>query len=55
MQAALEEVEEQEMRTNRFDVDRIREDFPILKQRGSRATARLSGQRRDLAETAGRD
>ena len=33
MQAALEEVDAQEKLTNRFDVDRIREDFPILKQR----------------------
>jgi cysteine desulfurase / selenocysteine lyase len=32
MPAALE-VEEQEMRTNKFDVNRIREDFPILKQK----------------------
>jgi cysteine desulfurase/selenocysteine lyase len=32
-QAALEEVDAQEKPTNRFDVDRIREDFPILKQR----------------------
>ena len=33
MQSALEEVDAQETLTNRFDVDRIREDFPILKQR----------------------
>jgi cysteine desulfurase / selenocysteine lyase len=33
MQGALEEVDAQETLTNRFDVDRIREDFPILKQR----------------------
>jgi cysteine desulfurase / selenocysteine lyase len=33
MQAAFEEVDAQETLTNRFDVDRIREDFPILKQR----------------------
>ncbi|MBO0860385.1 MAG: cysteine desulfurase [Chloracidobacterium sp.] len=32
-QAALEGVDAQEKRTNRFDVDRIRKDFPILKQR----------------------
>ena len=32
-QVALEEIDAQEKRTNRFDVDRIREDFPILKQR----------------------
>jgi cysteine desulfurase/selenocysteine lyase len=33
MRAALEEVEAQETPAKRFDVDRIREDFPILKQR----------------------
>jgi cysteine desulfurase/selenocysteine lyase len=32
-QVALEEIDAQENRTNRFDVARIREDFPILKQR----------------------
>jgi cysteine desulfurase/selenocysteine lyase len=32
-QAALEEVDAQEKLTNHFDVDRIREDFPILKER----------------------
>jgi cysteine desulfurase / selenocysteine lyase len=32
-QAALEEVNAQEKLTNHFDVDRIREDFPILKER----------------------
>src|SRR5215468_12060132 len=31
-QVALEEIDAQEKRTNRFDVDRIRGDFPILKQ-----------------------
>src|SRR4029453_11367055 len=33
MRAALEEVDMQEKRTIHFDVDRIREDFPILKER----------------------
>src|SRR5262245_30191054 len=33
MQAALEEVDAQGSLINRFDVDRIREDFPILRQR----------------------
>jgi cysteine desulfurase/selenocysteine lyase len=33
MRGAVEEVDAQEALTNRFDVDRIREDFPILKQR----------------------
>jgi cysteine desulfurase / selenocysteine lyase len=32
-QAALEEVDAQEKPINRFDVDRIREDFPILNRR----------------------
>src|SRR5687767_5195562 len=33
MTGALEEVDAQETLTKRFDVERIREDFPILKQR----------------------
>src|SRR5262245_26119272 len=33
MRAALEEVDMQEKLTNHFDVDRIREDFPILKEK----------------------
>ena len=32
MRAALEEVDAQGALTNRFDVNRIREDFPILRQ-----------------------